>query len=196
MGILVPEATLPSGVQLSNVYMSFSGEVVFVSQVRANGQPPTLQDLYKKDHQWQVSSHYKVYLKKPDLGMDSNIRIPFSNIVNIIEHSPYDYLYKALMDQYPNSTSDIDTWQVQAIPTSNLVVSNSTLVALYKDINSDSKLYITEPGTSNLTLTIDAFQQLSNVISQFSFQEEEILDEDVPVSRASALIEHSLNMQI
>jgi hypothetical protein len=197
MGILVPEATLPSGIKLSNVYMSFAGEVVFVSQlINAMGPPPTVQDKFSKKHQWQISSHYKVYPKKSQMGTDSNIRVPFSNVVSVIDRSPYDYLYTALMRQYPNSAADIDTWQVQVAPTSNLVIANSTLVSLYKDINSDSKSYIIEPGTSNLTLTVDAFQQVSNVINQFRFQEEEILDEDVPVTRAAALIEESLNASV
>jgi hypothetical protein len=197
MGIFVPEATLPSGIQLSNVYMSFSGEVIYVSQVGAivNGPPTTIQDKYNKNHWWQISSYYKVYPHKIQRGVESNIRVQFSNVIPLIEKSPYDYLYQALMDQYPNSTADIDTWQIPVIPTSNLVVTNSTLVSLYKDLNSDSKTYVIEPGTSNLTLTVDAFQQVSNVINQFSFQEEEILDEDVPVTRAAALIEEALNTQ-
>jgi hypothetical protein len=257
MGILVPEATLPSGIKISNVYMSFSGEVVFVSQVMGTtGPPKTIQEKYNKNHQWQISSHYKVYPKKPQLGSDSNIRVPFATVVPIISQSPYDYLYTALMKQYPSSIEDIETWQIPVPPTSNLVVANSTLVSLYKvinsdskmyitepgtsnliltvdafhqvtnvisqfsfqeddkpvtsnlvvanstlvslykDINLDSKMYITEPGTSNLILTVDAFHQVTNVISQFSFQEEEILDEDVPVSRAAALIEESLNASV
>jgi hypothetical protein len=196
MGILVPEATLPSGIKLSNVYMSFTGEVVFVSQVmNATGPPTTIQSKYNKNHQWQISSHYKVYPKKSQMGTDSNIRVPFSNIVTVIDRSPYDYLYAALMRQYPDSTADIDTWQVAVPPTSNLVVANSTLVSLYKDLNSDSKSYIIKPGTSNLTLTVDAFSQLSNVINEFTFTEDVTLDEDVPVSRAAALIEEALNTQ-
>lgn len=196
MGILVPEATLPSGIKLSNVYMSFTGEVVFVSQVmNSMGPPTTMQDKYSKNHQWQISSHYKVYPSKPQRGTESNIRVPFSNIVPVISQSPYDYLYKALVDSYPNSTADIDTWQVPVIPVSNLVVTNSTLVSLYKDLNSDSKSYIIEPGTSNLTLTVDAFSQVSNVINAFTFTEDVTLDEDVPVSRAAALIEEALNTQ-
>jgi len=176
--------------------MSFTGEVVFVSQLmNAMGPPTTIQDKFSKKHQWQISSHYKVYPKKSQMGTDSNIRVPFSNVVSVIDRSPYDYLYTALMRQYPNSTADIDTWQVQVPPTSNLVIANSTLVSLYKDLNSDSKSYIIEPGTSNLTLTVDAFSQVSNVINAFTFTEDVTLDEDVPVSRAAALIEEALNTQ-
>lgn len=198
MGILVPEATLPSGIKLSNVYMSFTGEAVFVSQVGTSPNATVGQNRFNPALTWQVSSHYKVYPSKPVRGKDSNIRVPFSAIVEVFDKSPYDFLYKALMDYYPSSKSVIESWQV--VPTSNLVVSNATLVSLYKDLNSDSNNYVIEEGTSNLVFTQEMTAQFANTINSFTFtiapepeSEPEQDDGDVPVTRASALIEESLN---
>lgn len=197
MGIFVPEATLPTGIKLSNVYMSFSGEVLFVSQLGPNTAANPAQNRFNPAIVWQVSSHYKVYPSKPKRGQDSNIKVPFSTTVEVFDRSPYDLMYKALMDYYPSAQSIIEPWQVVVKPTSNLVVSNSTLVSLYKDLNSDSNKYVIEEGTSNLVFTQDFTSQFANTINSFTFtiapEEEEEDDGDVPVSRASALIEESLN---
>ena len=89
MGILVPEAYLPMGITVSNVYMSFSGEVIYT--VPANGQ-------------YRINTYYKVYKdesKKPD----TNIRIPISTQVsNIIARDVYTILYDELKAVYPGST--------------------------------------------------------------------------------------------
>ena len=92
MGILVPEAYLPMGITVSNVYMSFSGEVIYT--VPANGQ-------------YRINTYYKVYKdesKKPD----TNIRIPISTQVsNIIARDVYTILYEELKSVYPGSTDVI-----------------------------------------------------------------------------------------
>ena len=198
MGIFVPEATLPTGIKLSNVYMSFSGEVVFVSQLGPNAAANPAQARFNPAIVWHISSSYKVYLSKPKRGQDSNIKVPFSITVEVFDKSPYDFLYKALMNYYPSAQSVIEPWQVIVKPTSNLVVSNATLVTIYKDLNSDSNNYVIEEGTSNLVFTQDLTSQFANTINSFTFtivpeEEEETDDGDVPVSRASALIEESLN---
>ena len=88
-------------------------------------------------------------------------------MIKTFDANPYDILYAALKQQYTGSTDVIDLGQ--AVPMSNLVVSNDTLVALYKDLNNDSNAYVITEGTSNLMLTVDAFSQLSNVINAFTF---------------------------
>ena len=88
MGILVPEAKLPMGVTLSNVYMSFSGEVIYT--VPANGQ-------------YNINTYYKVYKdesKKPD----TNIRISLAIQVSDISVGVYTSLYENLKALYPGST--------------------------------------------------------------------------------------------
>jgi hypothetical protein len=87
MGIFVPEANLPMGIMVSNVYMSFSGEVIYT--VPMNGQ-------------YRINTYYKVYkdeLKQPD----TNIRIPINVHVSDINQSVYSILYSELKTIYPNN---------------------------------------------------------------------------------------------
>jgi hypothetical protein len=87
MGIFVPEANLPMGITLSNVYMSFSGEVIYT--VPLNGQ-------------YRVNTYYKVYkdeLKQPD----TNIRIPINVHVSDINQGVYSILYSELKTIYSNN---------------------------------------------------------------------------------------------
>jgi hypothetical protein len=87
MGILVPEATLPMGITVSNVYMSFSGEVIYT--IPTSGQ-------------YRVNTYYKVYkdeLKQPD----TNIRIPINVQVSDISVGVYTSLYENLKQIYPES---------------------------------------------------------------------------------------------
>ncbi len=87
MGILVPEANLPMGITVSNVYMSFSGEVIYT--VPLNGQ-------------YRVNTYYKVYkdeLKQPD----TNIRIPINVQVSDINQGVYSILYSELKTIYSNN---------------------------------------------------------------------------------------------
>jgi len=89
MGIFVPEANLPMGITVSNVYMSFSGEVIYT--VPVNGQ-------------YRINTYYKVY-KDETKNPDTNIRIPISVLVsNIIARDVYTILYDELKTVYPGST--------------------------------------------------------------------------------------------
>ena len=151
MGIFVTQGTLPGGVQVNNVYMSFTGEGVYVAQ---NGNST-----------WTISSSYTVRNSKS--VESSSIRVPITASAKSIITNPYNILYQALQKQYPNSVAVIEP--SQQTKTSNLVLSNSTLVSLYKDLNTDSNTYVIEEGTSNLVLTSDTFSQLSNVLNQFTF---------------------------
>jgi hypothetical protein len=90
MGILVPEANLPMGVTLSNVYMSFSKEVVYTV-------PNSTSNNYV------INTYYKVY-KDETKQPDTNIRIPISVQVNDISVGVYTLLYENLKQLYPNST--------------------------------------------------------------------------------------------
>jgi hypothetical protein len=89
MGILVPEANLPMGITVSNVYMSFSGEVIYT-------MPNTGSNNYS------INTHYKVY-KDDTKQPDTNIRIPFAIQVNDISVGIYTSLYENLKQNYPSS---------------------------------------------------------------------------------------------
>jgi len=89
MGILVPEANLPMGITISNVYMSFSGEVIYT-------MPNQSSNIYT------VNTHYKVY-KDETKQPDTNIRIPLAIQVNDISVGVYTSLYENLKQIYPDS---------------------------------------------------------------------------------------------
>jgi hypothetical protein len=96
MGILVPEANLPMGITVNNVYMSFSGEVIYTSPRNLNGQ-------------YIINTHYKVY-KDSTKNPDTNIRIPIFVTVNDIQgRDVYSVLYDELKTMYPGSEDILDT---------------------------------------------------------------------------------------
>jgi len=87
MGILVPEATLPMGITISNVYMSFSGEVIYTCPT--NGQ-------------YTINTSYKVY-KDETKQPDTNIKIPLTVHVSDISVGVYTSLYENLKQIYHDS---------------------------------------------------------------------------------------------
>ena len=89
MGILVPEANLPMGITISNVYMSFSGEVIYTMP------NPTCNN-------YTINTHYKVY-KDESKQPDTNIRIPLAFQVNDNSVGVYTSLYENLKQIYPDS---------------------------------------------------------------------------------------------
>jgi hypothetical protein len=90
MGILVPEATLPMGLVLSNVYVTFGGETIYVN-------PKNQLDMYR------VSSTYRVY-KDPSKEGGTNITVPISvSVADIARDSIFGILYEELKIIYPGS---------------------------------------------------------------------------------------------
>jgi len=170
---------------LSNVYMSFSDEAVYVAQIgQGPGTPP--------GSKWNIASNYKVFKdKEAAKSKKSNIRIFYQVPVSSLSGNSYEQLYEQLKKDYPGSYDDIDDSQLP--PTSNLVVSNETLVSLYKDINSDGTDYIIPDGTSNLVLTTAMLSQLSNVINSFTFTPVPEPVEEPPQTRGDALLAEALN---
>lgn len=89
MGILVQEATLPMGLTLSNVYISFAGETIYIN--------PKMNDMYR------VSTTYRVY-KDPSKESGTNITAPLSlNVQDISRDTIYGMLYEELKIIYPDS---------------------------------------------------------------------------------------------
>ena len=110
MGILVPEATLPSGFTLTNAYMSFSGEPVYISPTGPN--------------QCQIYSYYKVWTddaksKPSDIRILLTIQGADSNV------SAYTTLYDALKTVYPGAQDSLVNYAPPAPPapepTSNVI---------------------------------------------------------------------------
>jgi len=92
MGILVTDGVLPSGIPVSNVYMSFDSEVVYVAPRDPDGR-------------YIIQSQYRVF-KDDTKQPSSNIRIPVSVTVNDIGERPiYDILYDELRALYQQSTN-------------------------------------------------------------------------------------------
>lgn len=86
MGLLV-SGNLPSGIPVSNVYMSFNGETVYVTP---------------RDGTYYVSSSYRVFndqTKTPGTDM----HIPIMTIVTDISPGVYTLLYNELKNIYPDS---------------------------------------------------------------------------------------------
>jgi hypothetical protein len=90
MGIIVPEAVLPSSnIAVSNVYMSFSGETV---QIFKN--PYTSEYI--------LGSNYRVFSnpeKQPDTNIREPLMVPYSNL----DQGVFTVLYTALKEMYPGS---------------------------------------------------------------------------------------------
>lgn len=96
MGILVPDATLPMGITLSNVYISFGGETVYIN-------PKNQMDMYR------VSTTYRVYKDQSKDG-GTNITVPISvNVSDISRDSIFGILYEELKTIYPGSMDVIDS---------------------------------------------------------------------------------------
>ena len=89
MGILVSEATLPMGITVSNVYMSFSGEVIYTSP------NPTCNN-------YIISTQYKVHKDKTKTP-DMPFRFPLTIQVNDISIGVYTSLYENLKQIYPET---------------------------------------------------------------------------------------------
>jgi hypothetical protein len=91
MGILVANGTLPNGIQVSNVYMSFCQENITTQSV------PIANN-------FMVSACYRVFAD-PSRQKGSNIRIPIVIVLpqSDMESHPYTYLYAELKKLYPDS---------------------------------------------------------------------------------------------
>jgi len=98
MGIFVPSATLPAGIQLSNVYMSFSGEMVYTAQMCGG---------------WRINSFYKVFSDQQT--KKSNIRIDATVLTHKLD-DPYKILYTELKNQYPEAIDVFEEGQEPPVP--------------------------------------------------------------------------------
>jgi hypothetical protein len=89
MGILVSEGVLPSGIPVSNVYMSFDSEVIYVSPRNADGR-------------YIITANYKIF-KDDTKQPSSDVRLPLAIQVNDITVGVFQSLYENLKQIYPSS---------------------------------------------------------------------------------------------
>lgn len=94
MGILVNDGILPSGIPISNVYMAFSGSVVYV-------EPKYQNDLYT------VRAFCKVFKDQDSKISQPDITFQVVNQVSDISTGVFTCLYTRLKEMFPNSTDVI-----------------------------------------------------------------------------------------
>jgi hypothetical protein len=159
MGIFVPSATLPSGITVSNVYMSFTNEVVHTGQVSSATDPLTGKP---DSNKYFVSSWCNVYAdrKTAKSGVQSAIRFNVNTKVPSLTSS-YEALYAYLKTVYPEATDDL----IEP-PTSNITLSIDTLQSIFNDLATPPTA-----NTGNLVMTTDMASQFSNLIQTFTFPE-------------------------
>lgn len=104
MGVIIPEATLPSQIKVSNVYASFSNENILVFN-NNNGS-------------WRVASNYKLF-SDPAKTNGTDIRIPIEVNTSNIATGVYYILYQKIKEIYPGS---IDVLYTETFPSASEVV--------------------------------------------------------------------------
>ena len=112
MGILVPEAILPSSnIAVSNVYISFSGETVQIFKNRLNGE-------------YILTSNYRVF-SNPDKIPATNITECITVLYTDLDQGVFTVLYTALKEMYPGSEDSLVNYAPPAPPvpepTSNVI---------------------------------------------------------------------------
>jgi hypothetical protein len=142
MGIIVTDGVLPSGVPVSNVYISFSSETVYVSSKNSIG-------LYT------INAYYKVF-KDNTKEPNSDIRIPLFTQVSDISVGVFDSLYAELKKIYPNSTDDVQTMSYPA---------GMTEAEYNRGINLKNivSLYISEHLGNNIEELENAYQAVEDI---------------------------------
>ena len=145
MGIFVPTATLPSGITVSNVYMSFANEVLYVMQ--------------SDTQQYQVTSYCNVFKSKAHVKNTSSIRFNVTTKVSNIVCG-YQALYSELKGMYPGSVDVIEPRQMT--PMSNVTLSIETIRSIFNDLTASPTA-----NTGNLVMTSNMAAQFSTLIQEF-----------------------------
>lgn len=114
MGVIIPEATLPSQIKVSNVYASFSNENILVFN-NNNGS-------------WRVSSNYRLFSDQTKTN-GADIRIPIEVNTTNISVGVYSILYQKIKDIYPDS---IDVIYTETLPTASEVVPDKMTIEEYE----------------------------------------------------------------
>jgi hypothetical protein len=140
MGILVPEASIPMGISLSNVYMSFTSENIYVCS--GSGK-------------YNINSYYKIFKDQTKIP-DTNIRIPISvTIDDIKDRDVYSILYSELKTIYSGS-QDIIEYKYPCGMTEQEYTRGQNLMKTVSE-------YISQHlGSSNIEALENAYQNVEN----------------------------------
>jgi hypothetical protein len=102
MGIIVPEAVLPNGITVSNVYMCIPSTINFFPR--------------SGDGSYMIGSQYKVYKDSTKMPK-SDITFPISVTVQSVSNiSPHELLYEELKKKYPLCQDSIENVSVPLYP--------------------------------------------------------------------------------
>jgi len=93
MGIFVSEGVLPSGIPISNVYMSFSGSMVYVE--------PKYQNYI-----YNVRAFCKVFKDQESKSSQPDITFQVVNYVSDINVGVFTVLYEKLKEMFPNNIDE------------------------------------------------------------------------------------------
>jgi hypothetical protein len=150
MGLLVPEATLPMGITVSNVYISLSGETI-------NVQPIIKGNLYI------VYSNYKIY-RDVTRQPDTNIRIGISVETSNINSGIYTILYDKIKTLYPGSTDVIDPEVVIVTETRLPNGMTESDYIYWTELINNTSLYMSDnPGNTELETAYQAVEDVFGV---------------------------------
>jgi len=155
MGILVPDATIPMGLTLSNVYMSFTGEQISIYPVLGSNI-------------FIINTNYRIY-KDSTKRHETNIRIAIQVETSNISSGVYVILYDKLKVLYPGSTDVFDPEIVPTVSSSNTLIippparpdgMSETQYTYWTDLLSRVSVYIeNNPGNTELE---DAYNSAEN----------------------------------
>jgi hypothetical protein len=102
MGIIVPEAVLPNGITVSNVYMCLPSTIFYFPR--------------SGDGSYQIGSQYKVYKDSTKIPT-SDITFPITVTVSSVSNtSAHELLYEELKKTYNGYTDSIENVSVPLFP--------------------------------------------------------------------------------
>jgi len=94
MGIFVSEGVLPSGIPISNVYMSFSGSLVYV------------EPKYPVSNLYTIRAACKVFKDQESKSSKPDITFQVVNQVSDISVWVFQSLYEKLKEMFPNNIDE------------------------------------------------------------------------------------------
>jgi len=130
MGIFVPQVITPAGFTLSNVYMSFYRQPMYIVPLGSN--------------LCRVNATYKIWVnesKRPDSSMKFPLFINEVSADNL-----FTTLYTSLKALYPGAQDVGCDEPISNVNTSNIMTSNITLDSTTSNINTSNTM------TSNITV--------------------------------------------
>jgi hypothetical protein len=140
MGIIVPEAILPSKIGISNVYISFAQENIMVSKNNSDS--------------WRINTNYNIFNDESKIN-GTNIRLPIEVNTSNITEGVYSILYTQLKTIYPGS-QDVITSKYPCGMTEQEYTRGQNLMKTVSE-------YISQHlGSSNIEALENAYENVEN----------------------------------